>query len=87
MSRKELESGLDIDELEIDNLYLNGESLTITNGTLHVSGKPISFEESRFEAYHAIVTNQARIAFNAISNSTNFAEVKSALTNFFNNIK
>ena len=87
MPRKELESGLDIDELEIDNLYLNGESLTITNGTLHVSGKPFSFEESRFEAYHAIVTNQARIAFNAISNSTNFAEVKSALTNFFNSIK
>lgn len=87
MPRKELESGLDVDELEIDHLYLNGKSLTISNETLHVAGKPISFEESRFEAYHAIVTNQARIAFNAISNSTNFAEVKSALTNFFNNIK
>ena len=59
--------------METDNLYINGESLTISDGKLYVSGKPISFEESRFEGYHAIVTNQARIAFNAISNSTNFA--------------
>ena len=71
MPRKELESGLDIDDLEIDNLYLNGKSLTITNDVLHVDGKPISFEEARFEEYHAIVTNQARIAQEAINNASN----------------
>lgn len=67
----DLQNGIDIDELTVDNLYLNGESLTISDGKLHVSGKPISFEESRFEAYHAIVTNQARIAQEAINNASN----------------
>lgn len=67
----DLQNGLYIDELETDNLYINGESLTISDGKLHVSGKPISFEESRFEAYHAIVTNQARIAQEAINNASN----------------
>lgn len=87
VTRAELENGLDVDELEIDNLYLNGQSLTVSNGTLHVAGKPISSDESKFEVYHATVTNQARIAFNSISNSTNLAEIKTVLMDFFNNIK
>lgn len=91
VTREELEDGIDVDELEIDKLYLNGKSLTITNNILHVDGRPISSggssDESKFEEYHAIVTNQAIIAFNSISNSTNLAEVKSALMNFFTSIK
>lgn len=87
VTREEMEEGLDVDELQIDNLYLNGQSLTITNGTLHVAGKPISSDESKFEAYHTTVTNQARIAYESISNTTDLAEIKTVLMNFFNNIK
>ena len=44
-------------------------------------------EEKMFEEYHATVTNQARIAFESITNANNLSEITSVLSNFFKHIK
>lgn len=44
-------------------------------------------EEPKFEAYHTTITNQARIANEAISNAQNLATIKSTLMMFFDKIK